>query len=108
MTIVTWNLQKFWLRAQNRSRLRRLAECVEQKGWEVVLDTELFGEGMIWLGQDQHRMALEHGRKACVLLRGTALLRWIEEGQQKLIYKMVTAWCHLGESGWLPCTSRSG
>ena len=32
-----------------------------------------------------------HGRKARALLRGTALLKWIEEGQQKRIYERVTA-----------------
>ena len=32
-----------------------------------------------------------HGRKAGVLLRGKALLRWIEEGQQKWINERVTA-----------------
>ena len=66
---------------------------MEQKGREVVLVTELFGEGegMIWMGENEHRTALVHGRKAGVLLRGTALLKWIEEGQQKWIYESVTA-----------------
>ena len=52
--------------------------------WEVVLVTELFGEGegVIWMGENEHRTALVHGRKAGVLLRGTALLRWIEEGSR--------------------------
>ena len=45
MTLVTWNLQRVSLREQNRDRLRRVAEWVEQRGWEVVLGTELFGEG---------------------------------------------------------------
>ena len=85
MTVVTWNLQRVSLREQNRSRLRRVAEWVEQRGWTVVLVTELFGEGegVIWMGENEHRTALVHGRKAGVLLRGTALLRWIEERQQK-------------------------
>ena len=93
MTVVTWNLQRVSLREQNRGRLRRVAEWVEQRGWEVVLVTELFGkgEGVIWMGENEHRTALVHGRKAGVLLRGTALLRWIEEGQQKWIYERVTA-----------------
>ena len=84
MTVVTWNLQRVSLREQNRGRLRRVAEWVEQRGWEVVLVTELFGEGegVIWMGEDEHRTALVHGRKAGVLLRGAALVRWIEEGQQ--------------------------
>ena len=91
MTVVTWNLQRVSLREQNRGRLRRVAEWVEQRGWEVVLVTELFGEGVICMGENEHRTALVHGRKAGVLLRGTALLRWIEEGQQKWIYERVTA-----------------
>ena len=44
MTVVTWNLQRVLLREQNRSRLRRVTEWVEQRGWEVVLVTELFGK----------------------------------------------------------------
>ena len=46
---------------------------------------------MIWMGENEHRTALVHGRKAGVLLRGTALLRWIEERQQKWIYERVTS-----------------
>ena len=93
MTVVTWNLQRVSLREQNRGRLRRVAEWVEQRGWEVVLVTELFGEGegVIWMGENEHRTALVHGRKAEVFLRGAAFLRWIEEGQQKWIYERVTA-----------------
>ena len=81
------------LREQNRFRLRRVAEWVEQRGWEVVLVTELFREreGVIWMEENEHRTALVHGRKAGVLLRGTALLRWIEERQQKWIYERVMA-----------------
>ena len=93
LTVVTLNLQRVSLREQNRGRLRRVAEWVEQRGWEVVLVTELFGEGegVIWMGKNEQRTALVHGRKAGVLLKGTALLRWIEEGQQKWIYERVTA-----------------
>ena len=43
------------------------------------------------MGENEHRTDLVHGRKAGVLLRGTALLRWIEDGQQKWIYERVTA-----------------
>ena len=46
---------------------------------------------MIWMGENEHSLALVHGRKTGVLLRRTALLRWIEEGQQKWIYERVTA-----------------
>ena len=93
MTVVTWNLQRVSLREQNRDRLRRVTEWVVQRGWEVVFVTELFGEGegVIWMEENEHRTASLHGRKAGVLLRGTALLRWIEEEQQKWIYERVTA-----------------
>ena len=57
-----------------------------------------FGHGAFWGrgggdldGGEQTRTALVHGRKTGVLLRGTALLRWIEEGQQNWIYERVTA-----------------
>ena len=36
MTVVTWNLQRVSLREQNTGRLSRVAEYVEQMGWEVV------------------------------------------------------------------------
>ena len=42
-------------------------------------------------GENEHRTALVHGRKAEDLLRATALLRWIGEGHQKWIYERVTA-----------------
>ena len=73
MTVVTWNLQRVSFREQKRCRLRRVAS---------------FGYGAFWGGdldggELKHRTALVHGRKAGVLLRGTALLKWIEKGQQK-------------------------
>ena len=57
MTVVIWNLQRVSLREQNRGRLRRVAEWVKQRGWEVVLIMELFGEeeGVIWMGENEHR-----------------------------------------------------
>ena len=48
-------------------------------------------EGVIWMGENEHRTVLLHGRKAEVLLWGTALLKWIEEGQQKWTYERGTA-----------------
>ena len=45
MTVVTWNLQRVSLREQNMGRLRRVAEWLEQRGWEVFFVMELFGEG---------------------------------------------------------------
>ena len=74
MTVVTWNLQRVLLREQNRGRLRRVAEWVEQRGFEVVLVTELFGEweGAIWIGENEHRTALVHGRKAGGFVEGNS------------------------------------
>ena len=45
MTVVTWNLQRVSLREQNRGRLRRVAEWVEQRRWEVVLVWSFLGSG---------------------------------------------------------------
>ena len=68
-TVVTCNLQRVSLREQNRDRLRTVAQWVEQRGWEVVLVTELFGEGqgVIWMEENEHRTALVHGRNAGVV-----------------------------------------
>ena len=45
ITVVTWNLQRVLLREQNRGRLRRVAEWVEQRGVGVSL-----GHGAFWGG----------------------------------------------------------
>ena len=47
------------------------------EAWEVIWVTQLFGEGegVIWMGENEQRIALVHGRKAGVLLRGTAVLK---------------------------------
>ena len=42
-----WNLQRVSLREKNRGRLSRVAEWLEQRGWDLVLVKELFGEGVI-------------------------------------------------------------
>ena len=38
-------------------------------------------------GEKRRQDRFGHGRYAGFLLRGTALLKWIEEGQQKWIYE---------------------
>ena len=58
---------------------------MRRKGWEMVLLTELRAdeEGVVWLGEDKERVVLIHGKKAGVMLRGEALEKWVEGGQQK-------------------------
>ena len=59
MTVVTCNLQRVSLGEQNRGGLRKGAEWVEQRRCEVVLVTLFLeeGEGVIWIGQYEHRTA---------------------------------------------------
>ena len=69
----------------NVRRLRRVAERVTKKRWEIVLLTELRAdEGeMVSLGEEEERAVLIHGRKAGVRLEGKALEAWMEEGKQR-------------------------
>ena len=91
--IVTWNVQGMSVRENNRNRMRRVVDRVAREGWEVVCLTELRaeGEGVVWLGEDECRVAVVHGRKSGVLLRGGALEAWITEGQCKWVSERVTA-----------------
>ena len=51
---------------------------------EMVLLTELRAdeEGVVWLGEDEERVVLIHGRKAGVMLRGEALEKWVKRGSR--------------------------
>ena len=91
--VVTWNLQRVSLREVNRCRLRRVVAYVEKKGWEMVLLTELSddGEGVLWLGEGEQQVAIVHGCRAGILLRGDALELWKREGEQKWLYDRVAA-----------------
>jgi len=91
--IVTWNVQRMSLRENNRGRLRRVVEYCERSGWEIVCLTELKTEdvGVVWLGEEETQVAVVHSKRSGVLLRGVALRRWIEEGQQKWMDERVTA-----------------
>ena len=91
--IVTWNVQGMSVRESNRDRMRRVVDRIVREGWEVVCLTELRadGEGVVWLGEDECRVAVVHGRKSGVLLRGGALEAWISEGQSKWVSERVTA-----------------
>ena len=91
--IVTWNVQGMSVRESNRNRMRRVVDRIAREGWEVVCMTELRAEseGVVWLGEDECRVAVVHGRKSGVLLRGGALEAWINEGQSKWVSERVTA-----------------
>jgi hypothetical protein len=91
--IVTWNVQRLSMREHNRRRLRRVCERVVKEKWEIVLLTELSADesGVVWLGEHEEECAIVHAKKSGVLLRGGALRRWIEEGQQKWFGERVTA-----------------
>ena len=81
------------LRENNRNRMRRVADRIAREGWEVVCLTELRAEseGVVWMGDDECRVAVVHGRRSGVLLRGAALEAWINEGQSKWVSERVTA-----------------
>ena len=82
LLVVTWNVRRLSVRETNRRRLRSVAERVRQERWEMVLLTELRAdeEGVVWLGEDEERVVLIHGKKAGVMLRGEALEKWVEGG----------------------------
>ena len=90
--IVTWNVQGMSVRESNRERMRRVVDRVIREGWEVVCMTELRAdsEGVVWLGEEECRVAVVHGRKSGVLLRGGALEAWVREGQSKWVSERVT------------------
>ena len=91
--IVTWNLQGMSMGENNRNRMRRVVDRITREGLEIVCLTELRaeGDGVVWLGEDECRVAVVHGRKSGVLLRGGALEAWINEGQSKWVSERVTA-----------------
>ena len=91
--VVTWNLQNVSMREENRRRLRRVCERIEKEGWEIVLVQEIsaVGNGVVWLGEGENRIAVIHSLRAGVILRGSSLARWIREGQQVWYYDRVVA-----------------
>ena len=90
---MTWNVQGMSVRENNRNRMRRVVDRIAREGWEVACLTELRadGEGVVWMGEDECKVAVVHGRKSGVLLRGGALEAWIREGQSKWVSERVTA-----------------
>ena len=91
--IITWNLQRLSLRENNRNRLRRVLGYIEEKGWEIILITELSaeGEGIIWLGEEDRQVAVVHSKRVGIILRGEALRLWIGEGQKRWFEERVVA-----------------
>ena len=92
----------------NRRRLRRVGERIKNRGWETVLTTEVRAReaGVIWLGDDEDQMAVVHSKRAAVVLRGDALARWKDDGQQKRMEdRIVTV---VLESLRLVCTNPAG
>ena len=67
---------------RSKRKARAVAEYARKQGWDVVLLTELNaeGEGVVWMGDEDHRVVLVHSKKAGVLLRGDMMKAWIEEG----------------------------
>ena len=64
--LVTWNVQGMSVRENNKNRMRRVVDRIVREGWEVVCLTELRAEreGIVWLGQDECRMVVVHGRSS--------------------------------------------
>ena len=91
--VVTWNLQNVSMREENRRRLRRVCERIEREGWEIVLVQEIsaVGNGVVWLGEGENRIAVIHSLRAGIILRGSSLARWIREGQKVWYYDRVVA-----------------
>ena len=82
--IFTWNTQRISVRGNNRNRMRMVLDRIAGQGWELVCLTELKleGEGVALLGEDEYRVAVVHGWKRGVLLRGEALEVLINEGNK--------------------------
>ena len=73
--------------------MRKVEDRIFKEDWEVVCLTEMRAEreGIVWLGEDECRVVVVHGRRSGVLLRGGALEAWINEGQRKWVSERVTA-----------------
>ena len=91
--IVTWNVQGMSVRANNRDRMRRVADKIVKEGWEIVCLTEIRVEceGVVWMGEDECRVVMIHGKRCGIMLRGNAMEKWVQEGQKKWMNDRVTA-----------------
>ena len=93
INLITWNLQGISMRAGNRERLRRTCKKIEDRGWEVVLASEIRSgaSGTVWLGEDDNQMAVVHSKRTGVILRGGLLRKWVEGGQRVTHYDRATS-----------------
>ena len=84
ITVATWNLQGVSLRANRMERMRRACQCIQKRGWEVTLLTELRSEafGTMWLGDGRRRMAVVHSKTTGMAIQGKALRSWVQDGQR--------------------------
>ena len=48
-------------------------------------------EGVVWLGEEEYRVVMIHGKRSGVMLRGKAMEKWVTEGQKKWMNERVTA-----------------
>ena len=84
VTVVTWNLQGVSLRANRMERMRRACQCIQRRGWEVTLLTEVRSEAFrtMWLGDETSRMAVVHSKTTGIAIQGKALRSWVQDGQR--------------------------
>ena len=84
IVVVAWNVQRMSLVSREKRKARSVAEYARKCGWDVVLLSEVWaeGEGVVWMGEEEERVAIVHGEKAGVLLRGEVLKAWSAEGMR--------------------------
>ena len=87
IVVVTWNVQRMSLVSREKRKAKAVAEYARRSGWDVVLLSEVWaeGEGVVWMGEEEERVAIVYGEKAGVLLRGEILKAWSAEGMRKKI-----------------------
>ena len=87
IVVVAWNVQRMSLVSRVKQKARSVAEYARKCGWDVVLLSEVWaeGEGVVWMGEEEERVAIGHGERAGVLLRGEALKAWSAEGMTRKI-----------------------
>ena len=87
LVVVAWNVQGMSLRGLWKRKAKSVAKFAGDAGWDAVLLSEVRadGEGVVWMGQDAGLVAIVHGEKAGIMLRGELLKRWCEGGQKKKV-----------------------
>ena len=89
LTVVTWNVQRMSLGSRRKVKARKVAEYARRSGWDVVLLSEVRGEGsgVVWMGEEEERVVFVHSERAAVMLRGEVMKAWCEEGMTKKMSK---------------------